>query len=90
MRFLIDENVADGVGEWLHARGYEVFFARNLVARGSPDELLAFLVELNGLIIVTHDKDFRQLRRTLPQGHLKRVTNGAGRISLLVPEARAY
>jgi predicted nuclease of predicted toxin-antitoxin system len=88
MRFLTDENVADNVGEWLRARGYEVFVARDVVARGSPDELLAFLIEVNGLIIVTHDNDFKQLRRTLPQGQRNRVTNGAGRISLSVPEAR--
>lgn len=89
MRFLLDENVAEEVGHWLQSKGYEVYFAREIFAPSAPDEVLAFSLELHGLIIITHDKDFRQLQRTLPQGHARRVTNGAGRISLRVPEPRA-
>ncbi len=87
MRFLIDENVADEVSQWLRSRGYEVFSARDIFAPSTPDDVLAVAIELNGLIIVTHDRDFRQLRRTLPQG--TRLTSGAGRITLGVREDRA-
>lgn len=89
MRFLLDENVAGEVGEWLSGRGYEVLYSRDVTGVSAPDEILAFLIEMNGLIIVTHDNDFKQLRRQLPPGHVRRVTNGAGRICLSVRENRA-
>ncbi len=89
MRFLIDENVADAVRRLIVDRGYEVLIARDVFETGAPDEVLAFAVEQNGLILVSHDKDFKDLKRTLPQGQRNRIANGAGRILLSMPETRA-
>jgi hypothetical protein len=89
MRFLIDENVADAVRRCINGHGYETLVARDVFETGAPDEMLAFAVEQNGLILVSHDKDFKDLRRTLPQGQRSRIANGAGRILLSMPETRA-
>ena len=68
MRFLIDENVADAVRRFIENRGYDVMVARDVFETGAPHEMLAFAVEHDGLILVSHDKDFKDLKRTLPQG----------------------
>lgn len=88
-RFLLDENVPDAVGRFLARQGCEVLYARDLFARGTPDEILAFAVELDGLVLVTHDKDFKSLRRVLPQGHRTRIAEGSGQLILQVRESRA-
>ena len=53
MRFLIDENVADAVRRCISGHGYETLVARDVFETGAPDEMLAFAVEQNGLILVS-------------------------------------
>jgi EAL domain-containing protein (putative c-di-GMP-specific phosphodiesterase class I) len=89
MRFLIDQNVPMSVGAFLAARGHEVLYSREVVGRMSPDQLIAFAAETRGLIVVTHDRDFRRYREMLAGGFQRRFEQGAGRISLSVRENRA-
>jgi len=89
MRFLLDENIPDQLARFFRERGFEVLLVRESFATGTPDQLLAFAAETDGLIIVTNDKDFRRLRQLLPQGHMRRITNGSGYILLAgkIPQA---
>ncbi len=59
MRLLIDENVPERVAEVLAARGHAVMHSRSVFATHAPDELLALGAAIEGLVIVTHDKDLK-------------------------------
>ncbi|MEA2584902.1 MAG: hypothetical protein QOF33_2987 [Thermomicrobiales bacterium] len=89
IRFLIDENVDDLVGRYLADRGHEVHYARSSLGSMSPDQLIAFTAETRGLVVVTHDKDFRRFSQLPPVGFQRKFARGAGRISLSVKEPRA-
>jgi hypothetical protein len=82
MRFLLDENMPDTVADFFRLRKYEVLLTREAFATGTPDALLAFASDNEGLIIVTRDKDFKQLKSMLPQGYQNRITSGSGQIVL--------
>ena len=43
MRLLIDENVPDSVAQFFASRGHEVLYARDLLPRGTPDQVIAVL-----------------------------------------------
>lgn len=86
MRLLIDQNVADSVGQFFAARGHEVFYTRDVLSSMSPDQLLAFTAETQGLIVVTHDKDFKRYKNLLAVGFRKQFERGAGRISIQTRE----
>ena len=92
IRFLLDENVSNNVIEVLMARGHEVIRANDATAAGTPDAILAVLVAHESMVIVTHDRDFRSIRKMLPEKDRRRYARGAGRLQLDVPEtdARAY
>lgn len=89
IRFLIDENIPESVGHFLAERGHYVFFAREALGVSSPDPLIAFSAETEGLVVVTHDRDFRRFSRLLPVGFRQQFQRGAGRVSVEVIETRA-
>ena len=89
MHLLIDQNTADSVGDFFAERGHRVWLVRQFLGRMSPDQLIAFTAEDQGLIAVTHDKDFRRFSQLLPVGSRNEFTAGAGRISLALKEPRA-
>lgn len=62
-RFLIDENVQAGVSSPIESLGYTVYDSRAELTAGAADETLARLAELQDLILVSHDRDFRGLLR---------------------------
>lgn len=92
IRFLLDENVSRTVLDILEARGHEVLLAKDVTAAGTPDAVLAVLIAHESMVIVTHDRDFRSIRKLLPEQDRRRYARGAGRLQLQVPEveARAY
>lgn len=89
IRFLTDENVPAAVTEFLRNRGHEVVQVGETVAKGSPDQVLLAVAELQGLVVITFDRDFKDLIRQLPEGNRTRVERGAGRISLRCMEHEA-
>lgn len=89
IRFLIDENVPAGVGAFLRDRGHDVFPVGAYLAKGSPDQLLTVAAELEGMVVITFDRDFKQLVRQLPRGSRGRFERGTGRISLALEEPQA-
>jgi hypothetical protein len=89
IRFLLDENVSNSVVDVLESRGHVVLLARDVMAAGTPDAVLAVLVAHESMVIVTHDRDFRAIRRMLPERDRRRYAQGAGRLQLEIPETDA-
>jgi hypothetical protein len=87
--FLVDENVPWDIVVFLRMRGHQVHYVGETFMKGSPDLLLLSTAEVNGYVIVTFDKDFRQLIRQLPIGVRKRTERMAGRISFTCKETVA-
>ena len=68
MQLLTDQNVPEDVVKVFRAHGHHVLLSREVFRQDSPDPLIALGGALEGLIIVTHDKDFKRLSKLLPQG----------------------
>jgi predicted nuclease of predicted toxin-antitoxin system len=88
MRFMLDENVANSVSEFLKAGGFEVEYIRSLVPTGSVDPLVAFVAEDHHAILVSHDGDFQKIAPRIPDGQRRRFRE-LSRISLRCQEFRA-
>ena len=83
IRFLVDENVPIEVVTFLRERRHAVLPVGEYLAKSSPDELLATAAEVEGLVIITFDKDFKRL---VPHGVRRRTERRAGRISVTCKE----
>jgi hypothetical protein len=89
IRFLLDENVSTSVVEVLRSHGHDVILAPDATAAGTPDAVLAVLIAHEAMVIVTHDRDFRSIRRMQPEQDRRRYARGAGRLQLDIPEIDA-
>jgi Domain of unknown function (DUF5615) len=89
MRLLIDQNVAQDVVDFLIGRGHEVQLSRDVFQPNSPDRLLAIGAALEGLVIVSHDRDFRRFSDLFPQGFRTRARTLTGRIVIGVDPPKA-
>lgn len=89
IRFLSDENVREDILEFLEERGHEVVRSRNVLAAGTPDQLLALLGRFESLVVVTHDRDFRNFRKLLPEGERTQFSRGSGRLQLEIAYEKA-
>jgi len=76
MRLLIDENVPNSVAQFYRSRGHEIHFVRDL----TPDPVIGRIGDRLSAIIVTWDRDFRQIAPRIPVGHKERFRR-LGRIS---------
>ena len=84
--FLVDENVPNDIVLFLRDRGHTVYYVGDTFVKGSPDQVLHFAAELNGLVVLTFDKDFKRLVQQLPAGSRTSTRRSAGRISLTCTE----
>jgi len=79
MRFLLDENVPRAVADVLRQSGHDVALAADVLAAGSPDQLVATAAEQDNRILVSHDRDMRRIERANSEGararyeHLSRL-----------------
>jgi hypothetical protein len=85
MRFMLDENVPEGVAGVLRQLGHEVVRSTELVAAGSPDQLVATAALEGDWILVSHDKDFKRIERLCSQGQQDRFPT-LSRLALSCPE----
>ena len=69
--------------------GYEVLRVRDTTGADSPDPLIAFVASSEGLVLITHDKDFRRFSRLLSGQQRRWFEAGAGHIVLRVRENRS-
>src|SRR5690606_4423665 len=74
---------------FLISKGYTVVRSRELTATDAPDNIIAFIATTEGLVLVSHDRDFKSLLQQIPEGHRKRAKAGAGQIILQVRENQA-
>lgn len=87
MRLLIDENVPRSVAEFYEVRGHTIHYVRDLFPAGTADPVIAKIGDRLSAIIVTWDRDFRQIVSRIPAGNKERFRN-LGRISYQCNEVR--
>lgn len=65
----MDEDADAGIADFLRARGHGVQFSRDVLQRGSSDNLVAAAADRLGAIVITRNyRHFRRLiRRALPE-----------------------
>lgn len=89
LRFLLDQNVQDAVLDFLVELGYDVLRVRDTTGAGAPDNVIAFVANAEGLVLITHDRHFRRFSRLLTGEQRRRFEAGAGQIVLQVRENRS-
>lgn len=65
--FFLDHNVPRSVAEILSTEGYTVIELAEVMRADSPDQLVAQYVNKKSFILITCDKDFRGLSKSLPK-----------------------
>jgi predicted nuclease of predicted toxin-antitoxin system len=88
MRLLLDHNVPDSVAGVFRERGHTVQFVRDILPTDSPDQLVAAVSEQEGAILVSCDRDFKQIAPRIPRGARARFRK-LSRISLECDEPQA-
>lgn len=89
MRLLLDQNVPQAVADIFSDRGHEVLYSRDVLQQDSPDSLIAITAAVEGLIVVSIDKDFKRYAELFPQGFQIPPRRMTGRIAINVDETRA-
>lgn len=75
MRFILDENIPRSVSDRLSGAGYDVQYIRELIPEGSVDQLVAFVAEDQGAVLITFDGDFQKISPRIPDGQKTRFKN---------------
>jgi predicted nuclease of predicted toxin-antitoxin system len=88
MHLVIDNNVPESVAEKFRARGHRVELVREILAANAHDQLIAAYADLEGAVLVTGDRDFRQIAKRIPPGGKTRFKR-LSRISIECHEPRA-
>jgi predicted nuclease of predicted toxin-antitoxin system len=81
MLLLIDENVPREIGEFFRSRGHDIVFVEQAAHFSATDEALAEWADERRAIVVTFDRDFKQLAKRPGPGGQQRFKR-FGRISL--------
>lgn len=87
MKFMVDANVDDEVGDILLSRAYPVDYVNKSFLPGTPDSQIDSVARLEGWIIVSHDQAFLQKIQQPRFGFTERAHTGYGRIMLLTRES---
>jgi uncharacterized protein with PIN domain len=87
MKFMVDANVDDGVGDILLSRAYPVDYVNKSFLPGTPDSQIDNVARLEGWIIVSHDQAFLEKIQQPRFGFTERAHTGYGRIMLLTRES---
>jgi predicted nuclease of predicted toxin-antitoxin system len=88
MRLLLDHNVPISVAEVFRSHGHTVQLVKDILPVDAPDQLIAAVGDEDGLILVTADKDFKQIASRIPRGARTRFRR-LSRISLQCNEPQA-
>jgi predicted nuclease of predicted toxin-antitoxin system len=88
MEFLHDHNVPDSVAKVMRELGHTVTLVRDILPTDSADPLVATTAEQMGAILVSVDKDFRQIAPRIPKGARARFRK-LSRISIDCSENQA-
>jgi hypothetical protein len=85
--FFMDNCVADSVGKALQAAGHDVVFLRDCMPTDTKDPVVVVACTESARILVSHDKDFKQIAKTLSVS--KKKSKKLHRIALCCPEPAA-
>jgi hypothetical protein len=88
MHLLLDHNVPDSVAIVFRERGHRVQLVRDILPTDSPDALVATVSEDEGAILVSCDKDFKNIAPRIPKGSKARFRK-LSRISIDCSEPQA-
>jgi predicted nuclease of predicted toxin-antitoxin system len=88
LRLLLDNDVPEGVGKVFRHHGHDVTQVRDILPVNSPDQLVAAVSELDGMILVSCDSDFRLVAPRIPKGHRARFRK-LSRISIECSQVQA-
>ncbi len=67
--FFLDHNVAKQVGDYLEEQGFQVTFLKDVMVEDTEDPIVAAYCDQSGDILLTHDTDFKSMRRRLLLGN---------------------
>lgn len=84
MPFFTDHNVPESVCRALEGKGHKVTRLREAMPRDSADQTVAAACAAFGLVLVTHDNDFKAIARRLNVTNKK--SRSLHRIQLRCPE----
>ncbi|MEX2479752.1 MAG: DUF5615 family PIN-like protein [Gammaproteobacteria bacterium] len=88
IRFFTDQNVANSVGDALVEAGHGLTRLRDVMEGTTPDPIIAVACVLGEHVLVSHDKDFRQISKRLNVTR-RQYRNMLHRIQLCCPEPKA-
>jgi predicted nuclease of predicted toxin-antitoxin system len=83
--FFTDQNVPDSVGEYLKSVGHQLTRLRDVMAIDTPDPIIEVACSKSGHVLLSHDKDFKQVSKRLNITQ-KQYRNSLHRIILRCPE----
>ena len=89
MRLLFDQNAPQAVADIFAARGHIIEYSRDVLQQSSPDHLIAIVAALEGLVVVTKDKDYKRYSELFPQGFRSEARRLTGRFIIGIEEAKA-
>ena len=65
---IVDENIPKDVEEWLSKKGFETVNVSKMLRKSSKDHVIVEYAVKNKMAIITLDKGFAQLYRTIQKG----------------------
>ena len=87
MVLLVDENAPKSVAEFFEERGHDVLLVSENLPAGTPDPVVAAVGNRLSAVVVSWDKDFKNLARRVPTGTRQRFRR-LGRITFRCNETQ--
>jgi predicted nuclease of predicted toxin-antitoxin system len=87
LRLFLDEGVPDSVGHEFMAAGHEVAFLNKTLVRGSSDQLICAIADINNAILVALDGDMKRIAQGYGVGSGRYLRLGLIKLSCFEPDA---
>lgn len=87
LRLFLDEGVPDSVGHTFLEHGHEVGFLNKTLARGSSDQLVCTIADINNAVLVALDGDMKRIAKEYGIGARKFLRIGLLKLSCFEPDA---
>jgi predicted nuclease of predicted toxin-antitoxin system len=87
LRLFLDEGVPDSVGHVFMEAGHEVAFLNRMMARGSSDQLVCVIADINQAILVALDGDMKRIAQGYGVGARRYLRLGLIKLSCHEPDA---
>ena len=87
LKLFLDEGVPDSVGHVFMEAGHQVAFLNKTLARGSSDQLVCAIADINDAILVALDGDMKRIARQYGIGQRQFLRLGLIKLSCYEPSA---